>query len=149
MNFLTLYYFFLTDKISTRTLHEKVFSIGNFLELIILNRMLIAVAGPYTAGTEEQKKKNLDAMNEAASRVYKKGHIPVIGVNTAFFVLEKLTGENKNKAMMDIALAIVDRCDALLLIGNSPGANKERDVILSKGKQVFYSIDEIPEGNLV
>jgi len=111
--------------------------------------MLIVVAGPYTASTEEKKKKNLDAMNEAAVRVYEKGHIPVIGVNAALFVLEKLTEENKNKAMMDISLAIVDRCDALLLIGESPGANGERDLILSKGKQVFYSIDEIPEGDLV
>jgi len=108
-------------------------------------RMLIAVAGPYTASTEEQKKKNLDTMNEAAVRVYGKGHIPVIGVNAALFVLEKLTGENKKKAMMDISLALVDKCDALLLIGESPGANKERDLILSKGKQIFYSIDEIPE----
>ncbi len=84
-------------------------------------------------------------MNEAAVRVYGKGHIPVIGVNAALFVLEKLTGENKKKAMMDISLALVDKCDALLLIGESPGANKERDLILSKGKQIFYSIDEIPE----
>ncbi len=37
--------------------------------------MLIAVAGPYSAPTEEQKKKNHDAMNQAASRVYEKGHI--------------------------------------------------------------------------
>ncbi len=70
-------------------------------------------------------------------------------MNAAFFILEKLTGKNKSKAMMDISLAIVDKCDALLLIGESPGANKERDLILSKGKQVFYSIDEIPEGNLI
>ncbi len=109
--------------------------------------MLIAVAGPYTAPTEEQKKENLDAMNEAAAQVYKKGHIPVIGVNAAFFVLEKLVGEDKNKAMMNISLAIVGRCDALLLIGESPGACKERDLILSKGKQVYYCIEEIPEGN--
>lgn len=107
--------------------------------------MLIAVAGPYTADTEEKKKQNLDAMNEAAARVYEKGHIPVIGVNAALFVIEKLEGESKKSAMMDISLAVVDKCDALLLIGESPGANKERDLILSKGKKVYLSIDEIPK----
>ncbi len=108
-------------------------------------KLLIAVAGPYSADTEIRKKENLDAMNEAAARVYEKGHIPVIGVNAALFVYEKLSGENKSKAIMDISLAIVDKCDALLLIGESPGANKERDLILSKGKKVYYDISKIPE----
>jgi len=56
-----------------------------------MNRMLIALAGPYTADTEEKKKQNLEAMNEAAAGVYEKGHIPVIGVNAVLFVTEKLT----------------------------------------------------------
>ena len=77
-------------------------------------KLLIAVAGPYSADTEIRKKENLDAMNEAAARIYEKGHIPVIGV-------------------------------ALLLIGESPGANKEKDLILSSGKKVYYDISEIPE----
>lgn len=34
-------------------------------------------------------------------------------------------------------------CDALLLLAESPGANKERDLILAKGRPVFYSIDEV------
>ncbi|MBK9721272.1 MAG: hypothetical protein IPO78_06590 [Saprospiraceae bacterium] len=44
---------------------------------------------------------------------------------------------------MDISLAVINACDALLLLGESPGANKERDLILSKGRQVFNTIDEI------
>ena len=107
--------------------------------------MLIAVAGPYTADTEKKKKLNLDAMNEAAAKVYEKGHIPVIGVNAALLVIEKLKDGIKKSAMMDISLALVDRCDALLLIGESPGANMERDLILSKGKKVYLNIDEIPD----
>jgi len=109
--------------------------------------MLIAVAGPYSAETEEQRGKNLDAMNEAAAKVYAKGHIPVIGVNAALPVVEKLEVNDKYKVLMDISLAIVDKCDALLLIGESPGANKERDLILSKKKPVYYNIDEVPNAN--
>lgn len=108
-------------------------------------KLLIAVAGPYSADTDIRKKENLDKMNEAAAGVYEKGHIPVIGVNAALFVYEKLSGDNKSNAIMDISLALVDKCDALLLTGESPGANKERDLILSKGKKVYYDINEIPD----
>ncbi|MBK8380510.1 MAG: hypothetical protein IPL16_01175 [Ignavibacteria bacterium] len=72
--------------------------------------------------------------NEAAARVYEKGHIPVIGVNAALSVYENFQ-ERKVKSDHGYFLALVDKCDALLLIGESPGANRERDLILSSGKE--------------
>lgn len=128
--------------------------------------MLIGVAGPYSADTEEQRQKNLDAMNNAAAKLLEKGHTPLIGVNAALPVIrvyEKLNSDssqnsspdklyelykpdelNKYEAIMKISLAVIDKCEALLLIGESPGANRERDLILSKGFKVYYSIDEVP-----
>jgi hypothetical protein len=44
---------------------------------------------------------------------------------------------------MDISLVVISACDALLLIAESPDANKERNLILSKGKPVFKSYVEI------
>lgn len=136
--------------------------------------MLIGVAGPYSADTEEQRQKNLDAMNIAAAKLLEKGHTPLIGVNAALPVIhayEKLNSNssknsgsnttnkldkpdelykpdelNKYEAIMKISLAVIDKCEALLLIGESPGANRERDLVLSKGLKVYYSIDEIPDG---
>jgi hypothetical protein len=107
--------------------------------------MLIAVAGPYSADTEEQKTRNLDAMNHAAAEIYKKGHIPVIGVNAALFIADKLSSLPKTEVINKISFAIVKRCDAVLMIGESPGANAEREIIASKGLPVYYSIDEIPD----
>jgi hypothetical protein len=107
--------------------------------------MLIVVAGPFSAGTKKQQEQNLDAMNDAAVKIYEKGHIPVIGVNAALPVTEKMPANDVYDVIMNISLAIVERCDALLLIGESPGANRERDLIISQGKKVFYTIDEIPE----
>ena len=52
---------------------------------------------------------------------------------------------DKYDAVMKISMAVIDKCDALLLIGESRGALMERDLIVSKGLQVYYSIDEIPE----
>lgn len=106
--------------------------------------MIIGVAGPYSAPTAEQRQKNLDAMNEAAARVLEMGHIPVIGMNAALPVLEKAKITDVYKATMDISLAVISACDALLLIAESPGANKERDLILSQGKPVYRRLEEIP-----
>ena len=106
--------------------------------------MLIAVAGPYSAPTPEKRQRNLDTMNDAAAEVYRRGHIPVIGANAALPVLDSLETEDEYEVLMTISLGVVGRCDALLLIGESPGANRERDLIESKGLPVYHSIDEIP-----
>lgn len=109
--------------------------------------MIIAIAGPYSAPTAEERKRNLDAMNIAAAEVLQRGHIPLIGMNAALPVIEKAGSVDEYKVTMDISLAVIGACEALLLLAESPGANRERDVILSKGLPVFYSIDEIPVHN--
>ncbi len=106
--------------------------------------MLIVVAGPYSADTEEKKADNLKAMNIAAAEVYRKGHIPVIGVNTALLVADELTDLNRHEVINNISFAIVEKCDAILMIGSSKGADVERDIIKAKGLPVYYSLDEIP-----
>jgi hypothetical protein len=106
--------------------------------------MLIAVAGPYSAETQEQRQRNLDALNEAAAAVLKLGHIPLVGVNTALPVVECLdTDSDRYEAMMTISLALVDKCDAILMIGSSPGANRERDLVKAKGLPVYENVDAI------
>ncbi len=106
--------------------------------------MIIGVAGPYSAPTQAQRDKNFEAMNVAAARVYERGHIPFIGVNMAVPVVANADVEDEYKAIMDISMAVIDKCDAILIIGESPGANRERDMVLAKGLPVYYSIDEIP-----
>ncbi|MBN8571408.1 MAG: DUF4406 domain-containing protein [Ignavibacteria bacterium] len=107
--------------------------------------MIIGVAGPYSAPTEEQRQKNLDAMNEAAAIVLEKGHIPIIGMNAALPIVTIANIEDEYKATMDISLAVINACDAILVIGESPGANKERDLVMAKGLPVYYSLDDITD----
>ncbi len=109
--------------------------------------MIIGIAGPYSADHAEQRQINLDNMNKAAARLLELGHIPIIGMNAALPVLEHANVSDKYKCTMDISLAVINACDALLLLAESPGANKERDLILSKGRPVFKSIDEIVATN--
>ncbi len=105
--------------------------------------MIIGVAGPYSADTAEERQINLDNMNKAAARLLELGHVPLIGINAAIPILKKANVLDKYKCAMDISLAVISACDALLLLAESPGANKERDLILAKGRPVFNSIDEI------
>ena len=106
--------------------------------------MKIAIAGPYSAPTGKERQQNLDAINEAAVALYEMGHIPLIGVNAALPVLEKSEVDDEYKLIRDISLAIVEGCEAMLFLGESPGATQERDLILSQGKPVYTSIGEVP-----
>jgi hypothetical protein len=105
--------------------------------------MLIVVAGPYSAPTEEERRANLDAMNLAAAEVLRRGHIPVIGMNAALPVVDMANPPDRYPAIMDISIALAERCDAILMIGESPGANRERDVFLRKGLPVYVDVEEI------
>jgi hypothetical protein len=112
--------------------------------------MLIMIAGPYTANAEtgKEKQRNLDILNDAAYEVYKKGHIPLIGVNNGLPVIERANVKSKEefgKVMMDICLELAERCDAILLLKESPGANMERDVFIKNGKKVYTALEEIPK----
>jgi hypothetical protein len=45
-------------------------------------------------------------------------------------------------------MAVIDKCEALLLIAESRGANMERDLVLNKGLPVYYSINEVPDATV-
>ncbi|HRH69510.1 MAG TPA: DUF4406 domain-containing protein [Flavobacteriales bacterium] len=106
--------------------------------------MIIGVAGPYSAPSVAQRQANLDAMNAAAARLLENGHVPVVGMNAAIPVLALAEVPDHYKAVMDISLAVISACDALLFIGESPGANKERDLIIAQGKPVYLRIEDVP-----
>ena len=106
--------------------------------------MLIMVAGPYTAPTEAERAENLRAMNRAAAQVLSKGHIPVIGVNAALPVVAEAQPLDPYQAIMDISLALADKCDAILMLGESRGAKMEREVFRRKGLPVYADLNELP-----
>jgi hypothetical protein len=106
--------------------------------------MIIGVAGPYSAATDRERQDNLEAMNRAAAELIKKGHIPFIGVNAALPVALQMEEKDRYETLMKISLALIDCCDALLLLQESPGANRERDLILAKRLPLYRSVNEVP-----
>ena len=107
-------------------------------------RLLIMVAGPYSASSAAGRAANLAAMNRAAAEVLGCGHIPVIGVNAALPVLEAARLPYSDPAMMTISLALAGRCDAVLQVGRSLGADREVEAIRARGGRVYRSVEELP-----
>ncbi len=97
------------------------------------------------AALEEDRAKNLRALNTAAYEVFKKGHVPIIGVNLALPIIDVAGKERYDELMMPISLAAAERCDAVLRVGGqSAGADEEVELIRARGGYIYRSLDEIP-----
>ena len=109
--------------------------------------MWIMIAGPYGTGanTDADREANLLALNRAAYEVFRRGHIPIIGVNLALPVIQAAGPQMYEAIMMPLSLALADRCDAILRIGGSSrGADDEVERIRARGGPVYHSLEEIP-----
>ena len=73
----------------------------------------IMVAGPYRAGAAdaEARAANLRVLNEAALAVFRRGHVPIIGVNLALPVIEAAGASSFDEIMMPLSLALAERCE--------------------------------------
>lgn len=110
-------------------------------------QLWIMVSGPYTSGTKDPQVRaaNLRAMNAVAHEVWKRGHVPVIGVNMALPVIDAAGADQFDAVMMPLSMALAERCDACLRVGGpSKGADEEMALIRAKGGQVFTRIEDVP-----
>ncbi|MBG0829734.1 DUF4406 domain-containing protein [Planomonospora sp. ID67723] len=114
---------------------------------------MILVAGPYRSGTGDDPVRlaaNVAAMNAAAMRLYRAGHLPVTGEAMALPLIE-LAGSTRvgdaifNEIFHPIAERLLSRCDAVLRIGGpSAGADAMVEQARAQGKAVFADIDDVP-----
>ena len=129
--------------------------------------MWIMVVGPYTTGGADAatRTERLAALNRAALALFRRGHVPVIGVNMALPVIAVARGvmgeeppprpspatekqDPFDEIMMPLSLALADRCDAVLRIGGaSAGADEEVERVRARGGHVYSSIDEVPDAD--
>ncbi|WPB86113.1 DUF1937 family protein [Sediminicoccus rosea] len=111
--------------------------------------MWIMLAGPYSTGNAdaETRAARLVALNRAALEVFRRGHVPVIGVNMALPLIAAAgnTEAAHAEVMMPLSLALAERCDACLRLGGaSVGADAEVARFRAAGKPVFFALDEVP-----
>ena len=115
--------------------------------------LMILVAGPYRSGTNDDPaliEANVAAMTQAALRLFRLGHLPVMGEWFALPLIEAAGSTGVGDEAFDeifhpVAERVLERCDACLRIGGpSEGADRMVEVARGLGKAVFGDIAAIP-----
>ena len=115
--------------------------------------LLILVAGPYRSGTNDDPEliaANVRAMTDMALRLFRAGHLPVLGEWFALPLIEHAGSQGIGDAIFDeifhpISRRLVFKCDACLRIGGpSKGADEMVALARSFQKQVFFRYEEVP-----
>jgi hypothetical protein len=115
--------------------------------------LMILVAGPYRSGTNDDPElitANVRAMTDMALRLFRAGHLPVLGEWFALPLIEHAGSRGIGDAIFDeifhpISRRLVAKCDACLRIGGpSKGADEMVALARSFQKQVFFRYEEVP-----
>jgi hypothetical protein len=115
--------------------------------------LLVLIAGPYRSGTNDDPKliaKNVEAMTDMALKVFRAGHLPVLGEWFALPLIEHAGSKQIGDAIFDeifhpIARRLVARCDGCLRIGGlSKGADEMVDIARANGKAVYMRLEYLP-----
>ena len=118
-----------------------------------MHPLMILVAGPYRSGTNDDPAliaRNVAAMTEASLRLFRAGHLPVMGEWYAVPLIEhagskRIGDEVFNEIFHPIARRLVVKCDGCLRIGGaSAGADEMVALARQHGKPVYYSLSEVP-----
>lgn len=114
--------------------------------------MTIIIAGPYRSGTNDDPvlmQQNLDRLNAAALKLFRAGHIPLVGEWLALPLLRAAGSVSPGDDIYQeisypIAHRLITKCDAVLRIsGESKGADQDVEVARNLGISVYYSLEEI------
>ena len=117
------------------------------------NALMILVAGPYRSGTNDDPvliARNVEAMTDTALRLFRAGHLPVLGEWFALPLIEHAGSKTIGDAVFDeifhpISRRLVQKCDACLRIGGpSKGADEMVALAKSFGRKVFLRFEDIP-----
>ena len=117
------------------------------------SRLFILIAGPYRSNTGDDPAKiqqNLRTMTQAALKVFRMGHLPVLGESLALPLIGEAGSQRVGDAVFDeifhpISRMLAQRVDAVLRVGGpSKGADEMVDIARRTGKRVFESFDDVP-----
>ena len=113
----------------------------------------ILVAGPYRSGTGNDPAKiqaNVDAMMDVALRLFRAGHLPVLGEWYALPLIEHAGSKEIGDAVFDeifhpVARRLVAKCDAVLRIGGpSAGCDEMVAIARAAGRLVVFDVVDQP-----
>lgn len=122
-------------------------------ETVHASPLMILVAGPYRSGTNDDPvliAANIRAMTDMALRLFRAGHLPVLGEWFALPLIEAAGSRHIGDTALDeifhpISRRLVAKCDACLRIGGpSKGADEMVSLTRSFRKQVYFRYEDIP-----
>lgn len=117
---------------------------------------MILVAGPYRSGTGDDPAliaRNVEAMTNASLRLFRAGHLPVMGEWFALPLIAHAGSTSIGDAAFDeifhpVSRRLVAKCDGCLRIGGaSSGADEMVALARRYGKPVYHDLDEIPDAS--
>jgi len=120
---------------------------------VAVSAQMILVAGPYRSGTNDDPAliaSNVRAMTEASLRLFRAGHLPVMGEWYALPLIEHAGSTHIgdpvfNEIFHPISRRLVAKCDGCLRIGGtSAGADEMVALARQHGKAVYFSLEEVP-----
>src|SRR5262245_44724156 len=106
--------------------------------------MWIMVAGPITAPTPEQRLVNLEVLRRACVELQRRGHVPILAHDVADPLRELDDTPQRQQHYLELCRKLAERCDAILMIGHSPGSNAEMREFQRAGKPVFEGLTRVP-----
>ena len=115
--------------------------------------LMILVAGPYRSGTNDDPERiarNVAAMTEASLRLFRAGHLPVMGEWLALPLIGHAGSTGIGDRVFDeifhpVSRRLVAKCDGCLRIGGaSAGADEMVALARQHGKAVYHSLEDIP-----
>jgi hypothetical protein len=117
-------------------------------------QQMILIAGPYRSGTNDDPvliQRNVDAMEDMALAVFRRGHLPVLGEWFALPLLKHAGSRKIGDQVFDeifhpVARELIVKCEAVLRIGGpSVGADDMVAAGQRLGKRIYRGLAEIPE----
>jgi hypothetical protein len=113
--------------------------------------VLIFVSGPYSAATDAEIGANIGRACAAGKAVIDRGHWPLIPHCNVVYDLWHID-EHEQAPEYEFYLRwdaeLLRRCDALLYVASSPGADRELALARELSLPVYLSVDGIPAGAL-
>lgn len=114
--------------------------------------MLIYVAGPYSANTDADRLANVQHAMAAGRIILEKGRWPFIPHLNHYY--DEWHAQHHNARLdaetyMQWDFAILRRCDALLYLAPSPGADRELALARELNLPIFLVVEQIPDASRV
>ena len=113
--------------------------------------LIVYVSAPYSADTEEGRLTNTINAIQAGIGVMQKGHyslIPHLSHFTDSYARDVMGVNFTWEQWMAQDIALLEKCDAILYLASSKGADIELAKAKELGLQIFYSLDDVPSAEV-